>query len=73
MAQLDMTIVAPDEIAQEVLADFTNFHGWNEALGVNRVPFMKWAIIRFIKNSVKTYRARQAAELATNIDEAEIT
>lgn len=84
MATLNMQINVPDEIAQKVLVDFTDFQGYQEKIldektgemlinPAGRAQFMKHAIIKFIKESVKTHRARKAVELATNIDEAEIT
>ena len=71
MAELNLTITVPDDKAQEILTDFVTFHGYDGE--GTKVAFMKRQIIRYLRDSVKTYRARQAVEQATNIDEVEMS
>ena len=83
MAELNLTITVPDENAQEILTDFVTFHGYQAQIEdeegnlidnpLTKVQYMKRQIIRYLRDSVKTYRARQAVEQATNIDEVEMS
>ena len=71
MAELNLTITVPDDKAQEILTDFVTFHGYDGE--GTKVAYMKKSIIHFLRDSVKTYRARKAAGEATNIDEIEMS
>ena len=75
MAKVDLTLEIPDGMVQAIVVDFTDFHGWNPELGVPRPAYAKEQIIKFIKESVKTHRARRAIAMAKTqeIDETEIT
>ena len=83
MAELNLTITVPDDKAQEILTDFVTFHGYQVQVEdgegnlidnpLTKVQYMKRQIIRYLRDSVKTYRARQAVEQATDIDELEMS
>ena len=83
MATLNLSITVPDKMANEVLTDFTDFHGYqaevlDEKSGEKvanpetRVMFMKKQMIQHLRDSVKTHRARKAVEQASNIDKVDL-
>ena len=83
MAELNIKITVPDDKAQEILNDFVTFHGYQAQVEneegelvdnpLTRVQYMKRQIIRYLRDSVKTHRARKAAGEATNIDAVEMS
>jgi hypothetical protein len=74
MATVNLSLEIPDEQVQAIVKDYTDFHGYQEVLvddegnetpnPQSRVAFAKQCVIDHIKNSVKTRRARVAAQIA---------
>lgn len=84
MAILNLSITVADDEVQEILTEFTDFHGYqaqvfDESAGEmvanpqSQEEFMKLVIIEYIKASIKTHREREAIATVANIDDIEMS
>lgn len=74
MAQLTLQITIPDGQQQAIIDDFAAAHGWTAQVEnpdgsfspnpYTRQEFARRTVARFIKDSLRAYRASQAAETA---------
>lgn len=64
MATISFSITVPDDKRAEIIQDFTDYHGYTVIDGVTRAEFARRLVIGFIRSSVRSHRAQQAAEAA---------
>lgn len=70
----NITISTPTEHDQRIIDAFAAVYGWTSESGVTKAQFVKQQIVRFIKDTVRSYERRVAQEAATvNVTDVDAT
>lgn len=73
MATLNISITVPDAQQTRVIDSFCQKHGYDVALGLTKIQFIKRIIARFIKNSILENEVGPYADAAAVEKAAEIS